>query len=535
MGKAKGNVPPNSLGRVVGPGSAHDQSAQTADLPPGEAAETLERERDFLSAVLHTIDALVVVLDRHGRIIRFNRACERITGYSYEEVRGRPLWDILLLPDEVEAVRSVFGQLRSGEYPSTFENYWLGKHGERHLISWSNTVLLDQSREVRFVIGTGIEVSEQRRVERERERLIAELERRAAQLDGMLASVAEGLVIYDAAGNILRVNPTAERMLGYTAEVRKLSMRERIRLLRIETPEGEAVSERSWAVSRALRGETLTGEVTVFHVGPGEGLWVSVSSAPIKSQDGSIFGAVATFTNITPLLKLQEQRAQYILGISHGLRTPLTVVQGQAQLLQQQIQSIGAPAGMQRSAEAVATGAYRMSVMLRDMVDLMQLESGQPLRLNWVALDPREFVLNLKERLANLLDVERVKVESRRELPYALADPDRLERILVNLLSNALKYSRPDSDVTLQLGQRADALIVSVEDRGDGISNKELSALFQPYMRRRLALTAPETLGLGLYITKGLVEAHGGEIWVESDVGRGSTFSFSLPIAGLVE
>ena len=514
-----------------GPDMAADvDSSIEEDNSLEELVETLERKSDFLSAVLDTIDALVVVLDARGRIIRFNGACERTTGYASEEVKGRS-FHFLLPPEQQDEVTSVFNQLVAGDQRSKFENFWITRDGERRLISWSNTVLRGDGGPVRYIIGTGLDITEQRQVQQERERLLAELTHRAAQLDATIASVADGLVIYGASGDILLTNPAAERMLGYSPETVEKPLDERMRLLRVESADGRSLSVERLPVYRALRGETIEGEVLVFHPAPDLDLWTSSSAAPIRTPEGDILGAVATFTNITPLQRLQEQRAQYILGIFHGLRTPLTVVQGQAQLMLQLLRSAGVNGSIQHSAQSVIAGAHRMSVLLRDLVDLMHLEAGQPLMLNRVMLAPRAFVLDLRDRLRGLLDMDRVRVESQPELPELLADPDRLERILTNLLSNAVKYSPPGSPVTVKLDERAGRVVISVSNQGAGISPEELPSLFEPYLRRRLALTSPESLGLGLYITKGLVEAHGGSIWVDSEAGHGSTFSFSLPVA----
>jgi len=155
------------------------------------ANEALERERDFSSAVLDTAGALVVVVDRDGRIVRFNQACEETTGWTAEEVVGRPVWDVFVVEEEVAAVRRVFEDLKAGQFPSHFENAWLTKTGERRLISWSNTALLDGGGAVEHVIATGIDVTERRRVEEElresRNRLEHQVARRTAELSHRVA------------------------------------------------------------------------------------------------------------------------------------------------------------------------------------------------------------------------------------------------------------------------------------------------------------------------------------------------------------
>ena len=126
------------------------------------AQEALEKERSFIAAILDTAGALVVVLDTKGRIVRFNNACEKGTGYFFEEVKDKSLWDLFILPEEAEYVRTVFEKLKGGDFPNEFGNYWLTKDGKRRLIAWSNTTLLDDHGSVWYVIGTGIDITERR-------------------------------------------------------------------------------------------------------------------------------------------------------------------------------------------------------------------------------------------------------------------------------------------------------------------------------------------------------------------------------------
>ncbi len=143
--------------------------------------EALQRERDFIAAVLDTAGALVVVLDPEGRIVRFNRACERLTGYLFDEVQGQRFWDMFLVPEEVEPVRAVFGELSAGQLPSTHENVWVARDGSRRSIAWSNTALVDGAGRVEYVIGTGIDVTERRRAEEALRQARDELELRVQE------------------------------------------------------------------------------------------------------------------------------------------------------------------------------------------------------------------------------------------------------------------------------------------------------------------------------------------------------------------
>ena len=228
------------------------------------------------------------------------------------------------------------------------------------------------------------------------------------------------------------------------------------------------------------------------------------------------------------LQEAERRREEYIHIISHDLRNPLTAILGSAQLIQR---APNPSPHVTRGVETIIHSARRMNAMLADLVESARLESGQ-LSLRRERLDLRRFLLEFRERLAASPDAqgERIRVCLPEGSLAASVDATALDRILMNLLSNALKYSEPDTEVTLALQGREGEAVIAVSDRGRGISAAELPKLFQRYYRTQEAREHRDGLGLGLYITRGLVQAHGGRIWVESEVGKGSTFYFSLPL-----
>ena len=139
--------------------------AVTRDISDRKRAELqLQQERDFSNAIIDTVGALIAILDRNGAIVRFNRTCEKVTDYDRAEIEGKLIWDILIVPEERKAVRAVFERLLAGQIPNQYENSWLAKDGTRRLISWSNTALFDTSGQPEYIVTTGIEITEQRRV-----------------------------------------------------------------------------------------------------------------------------------------------------------------------------------------------------------------------------------------------------------------------------------------------------------------------------------------------------------------------------------
>lgn len=252
-------------------------------------------------------------------------------------------------------------------------------------------------------------------------------------------------------------------------------------------------------------------------------------------QDGDGVALVLlAIEDVTERRRLDRQREDYMRAIAHDLRSPLTVVLGQAQLLIRAL-TRGDPTDNQTERdrdrlEAIVTGARRMNAMIQDLVDSARLESGQ-LRLSPISLDLGQSVLAFARSLKTGPEGERIRVEAPLDLPLVLADPDRLDRILANLVTNALKYSSADSPVAVSLVRADREIAVSVADRGPGIAPDELPHVFDRYYRTQATRASHEGLGLGLYITRGLVEAHGGRLWAESRLGAGSTFSFTLPLA----
>jgi PAS domain S-box-containing protein len=158
-----------------------------------QAEQALAQEHNFVSAILDVIGALVVVLDCEGQILKFNQACEQTTGYRFEEVVGEYIWDLLLLPDEIEAVRTEFHSLKAGEFPNHYQNYWLTKNQQRRLIAWSNTCLTNEDGQVEYVIATGIDVTEQKQAELALKHLNEELELRVEQRTTALQNLNQEL------------------------------------------------------------------------------------------------------------------------------------------------------------------------------------------------------------------------------------------------------------------------------------------------------------------------------------------------------
>jgi PAS domain S-box-containing protein len=359
-----------------------------------------------------------------------------------------------------------------------------------------------------------------------------ELQGEIARLDATFSAIPDALVLCSPGALVLRTNQAAERLLG--VDERGRITREQLLSVQAHTAEGEPYPLVSSLIEPALRGEMVPPVTLRISQPDGRTAWVAASAAPIH-QDARVTGSVAVFTDISAvrevraLRELEQQREDLLRAVSHDLRNPLAAVLGQAQLVERRLERAELDEA-RKGVRGIIAAARRMDVMIEDLVDAARAEAGQ-IRLDRRAIRMRDLAFGLKERLRSALDVERIDIEVPEDLPEVWADPARLERILTNLWSNALKYSAAGTRVTVSARAEDGWVVTSVADRGPGISPEELPRLFERYFRGAAGRERGEGVGLGLYITRRLVEAHGGRIWVESQVGVGSTFSFSLPVA----
>jgi PAS domain S-box-containing protein len=482
-------------------------------------------------ATVESILDPIVVADASGEFVYANPAFNRLaTTRSREEMGSNPFGDCFRANETALLVKEL--PLRkvalANERVSGIELRCATPGGEETVTVWNTSPVCSPGGELFGAVAVGRDVTPQMRGRKQVERLAEGVSRRLAELDATIASIAEAVIVINARGEISKVNPAAEAIIGFDSKDRPRSYAERVAGLRFETADGKPLAWDEMPGTRALKGETITGELLVVHQRGGGTLWVAASAAPVKTRRGRLLGAVVTFTDVTELRQLQEQQEDLVRAISHDLRSPLTVILGHGQILYHALSKGKVNQRRRRSADALILAARQMNAMIRDLVDSARMEAGE-LELNRSAVHIPALVMDLKTRLAEVLDVERLRLEAAEDLPRVLADADRLERIVINLLTNALKYSDPDTEVLVEVTHQGCEVVTSVSDHGEGISNEEITRLFQRYGRTRQSRRRQDSLGLGLYITKGLVEAHGGRIWVESEVGKGSTFHFSLP------
>jgi len=454
----------------------------------------------------------------------FSPAYYRILGYEVNEFPATGAsWKALIHPDDYERTQQIHQECIEGHRESFEVEYRMQAKdgGWRWILGRGKCVARDDRGRAMRMVGTYVDITARQQAAEERERLLAESE-------ATFAAIADGIIVYDTHGQIVRMNAEAWRLSGYTVEDAERPSHERMALLRMSRADGTPFAVEETPMHRALqRQEIVVGETMVLHLRE-HTHWVSASAAPIMREGGQILGVIVTLTDITRLHEMQEQMKTFIHMVSHDLRAPLTITNGYVDLLQEHL-AVHPDPMVQMSTEAIQRAVKRMDAMIDDLVTVARLEGGQ-LILQCTPLDLTAWLPDFLARSSALLDPRRLRLEMPATLPTLLADADRLERILTNLISNALKYSDPDTPVQVRVYAQDGAIHLAIADQGPGIAPEHVAHLFEKFYRADSSRKA-EGIGLGLYITHLLVAAHGGQTRVESVPGKGSTFSVTLPVA----
>ena len=356
---------------------------------------------------------------------------------------------------------------------------------------------------------------------REQEHAEGEAQQRA-QLNTLLENLKEGVLIANSSGRVLMTNDAGRAILGFGEE--DLSNVTALNSVEAHDLEGRPLEREAHPLMRALRGEQFV-DYEVLQVRPsGERRRVVSTGTSVRDDSGNVALAIVVFRDVTELRLLEQQRDEYVALISHDLRSPLSGVLMFVDGMKRSLEQKGLAVNL---AERAERNVMRMKAMLEELTEATTLES-HGVALKRVACDLRELVAGVVDGLGD--GARRITIDADDGSPYVvLADASRLDRVLANLLTNALKYSAEDAPVCARFARRGSEIDLDVIDRGIGIAPESVKMLFDRYYRTAGGKARAAGLGLGLYIARLLVEAHGGRIDVSSEVGNGSTFRVTLP------
>ena len=519
----------------------------------------IAKERDFIAAVFQASGALVIVLDPGGRIVSSNRACDQVTGYSNDELRGKIFWDVLVGEADKARSRMRFEALISTKAPSSFESEWIGKSGQRHQISFSNTVLIGDDGQAEYVVATGIDITERHQAEQK-------LLKSEALFRSIWEASQHPMCLTDKSGVVVKVNKAFSTMVGSTADsVAGLDIaalfpaddQEAIRRYYAEqfgAHGTEAGLDRELRFANGHSGAfdisftmvdlpgqppqmlSIYRDVTERKRGPDE-LARAKEAAEIANRD--LMEANRNLEETGRLAREMAQRAEalsaakseFLANMTHEIRTPLNGILGMTDLA---LQTDLKP-DQREYIDLVRTSAEALLFLVNDVLDYSKYEAGK-LALNHMDLSLRTLMANVLKPLALRASLNNLRFEYvvSDDVPDRLiGDPHRLGQILMNLVSNAIKFTHAGKiSVTVRRESTQASRVVlrfRVRDTGIGIPPEKHLMIFDPFTQADGSTTRKYGgTGLGLSIAAGLVKMMDGRIWVESQPGEGAAFYFTV-------
>ena len=469
----------------------------------------LKSEKRFTLIFEKAPFAVALVSIPEGIITNVNQAWERLFGHSRQEAVGKTSLEIGVNPD-LDTREKVFREVQQQGYAHDVETGFTTKNGEAIVVSLNSDLIELDGR--RYMLSSLQDITARKKVEE----ALQETSRNFQTLfNNRVMGLAYCKTVYDSRGQpvdyeFLDVNTSWESQVG----VRKGDILEK------------KVTEAFPGVSPELIARhnrvAETGEETSFETFEAvTGQWYNVY---VYSPKRGYF--IALTSNITQRKNLDRAKDEFISLVSHELRTPLTIVLGSLKTAK----SPGmAPEDVDALIENAIEGGDSMANIIDNLLELSRAQAGK-LTLAQRSLMIRDIINSVVDRVSDLYPNYYYTVNAPEEKYSVMADPLRLERVLYNLIENAAKYSPERSEITVNLVASDGDVVISVKDQGRGMPKERIPELFEPFKRLVTQQEHTRGLGLGLVVCKRLVEAHGGKIWVESEEGKGTTFTFTLPL-----
>ncbi len=486
-----------------------------------EMQAKLQESEHYWRTLIESSNDLIIIFRLRGDIVYASPAAGTILGYSPEQWVGKNLYDYLL-PDEVSSGMEKIGMLMGSSQPGAPLKHRARAADGRYRILESSFRDLSADPSIGGILVTSRDVTARH-----------EAEFLMKKLQLVVEQIPISIVITNKDGDIEYVNPQFEKVSGYSNQ-EAFGQNQRILQCNITPAETNRALWETITTGNVWRGEFVNRNKA------GEIYYENVAIIPLKKTNSEkIINFVAIKENITVLKKAYQQveasdkaKSQFLSRMSHELRTPLNAINGFSRLLMEG----AAPPLSKRQLEYarhINAAGYHLLELINDILDLSRVESGR-MSLSLETIKPTEAVKSCLGIVEPLLSDNGVTIhldDSVNSLPAITADMMRLKQIILNLLTNAIKYNRPGGTVTISSAAQNNMAIIRITDTGIGIPLEKQQDVFTPFARLGQESLAVEGTGIGLAITRQLVEMMGGTICFESAPGQGSAFWVAFPLA----
>lgn len=360
----------------------------------------------------------------------------------------------------------------------------------------------------------------------EKTKVEEELRHNQERLTRILETMAEGVGIIDAQGNLTYANPMAQKILG----LKQSKILERTyddpqwQNLRID---GTPLLPHEHPMSVVLTtGKPVFDQEIAVQPPDEERFFISINAAPLLDENGQIIGGIGTFMDVTQRRKSIQHKDEFISVASHELRTPVTTLQASLQLLSR-MKDNPSPVMLPKLIDQANKSVNRVSILIEDLLNATKLADGQ-LHLNKTVTT---LSVLLKDCCNHVLTGQTHYLTTSGDMDLqANIDADKIDQVVVNLINNAVKYAPHSNEIIINVAREGNFARISISDVGPGIPPEKLPHLFDRYYRVDSSGKQYSGLGLGLYICAEIIKKHNGQIGADSEMGKGSTFWFTLPL-----
>lgn len=484
---------------------------------------SLRESEQFLSSILTAAPIGMGVAKNRELVWVSDNLCKML-GYEPADLLHRNARMLYENEQEFKRVGEVKYRSIVVHGSGSIETRWVKKDGQVVDILLSSA-LIDPLNQAAGTTFTAMDITEQKRAEKVLQKVLAEAREARDQIEVMLRSVADGLVFTDSYHRIVLMSDSAEAMLGKQISDVFLQQMTVVVDSRLLTRQLDRVSRGDCTEA------TIEIELAVESDAPVR--IIEVKSSAVAGTEGITAGVITLLRDVSQERALDRIKSEFISTAAHELRTPLTAIMGFSELLLK-------PEGYSNEEQTEFLSIiYQKSEVLGkiidDMLDLAKIDSGQVIQVEKGYVDLGELIqLCVADYRATF--PQRCFEISGTDQPLPLsADAGKIWQVLENLLNNAVNFSESGSRIQVICEKRQDEVATIVKDEGIGLTPQQSERVFDKFYRVDASNTAREGLGVGLTIVKGILEAHGGEIWIESEAGKGARVEFTLPLCGIAE
>lgn len=475
-----------------------------------DAERAFEEKQSIMAAIIEDSEDAIISKTLQGYITSWNKGAEQIFGYTKEEVIGKHI-NLLIPSERVCEEDMILNRIREGNKTTHFETIRLTKSGKEIPISLTVSPVKDKGGQIMGISKIARNIS-YKKISEERQAILAAIVENSD--DAIISKTVDGL--------ITSWNKGAEKIFGYKEqEVIGLN-------ISIIIP-SDRIEEETQILKNIRAGITVDHFQTVRLRKGGMPLDISLSVSPIKDSAGKIIGASKIARDITfeklaqSILKERNKRKdEFIAMASHELKTPLTSMSGYLQLLEIKVSDED-----KVFVKRIIRQQERLNNLFNDLFDISKIQAGK-LKFSFENFDMTQLISEVIDSFRNANPNFHFLVDLQENLMIE-GDNIRLEQVITNLLANAVKYSPNGGNIEVHAKIHAEELIFSIQDQGLGIASEHLREIFNRFYRAEQMDGKIAGLGLGLYISKEIIERHGGRIWAESTLGKGSKFTVILP------